>query len=84
MGNIVKIEVGREYTSRRGERVLITAIDAEGLWPIHYLVLTGQYKGVGARDGSRLMRNGRANLLPDGTSPDHWNDLVGECETMPA
>ncbi|MDB5393070.1 MAG: hypothetical protein JWM91_576 [Rhodospirillales bacterium] len=64
--------------SRRGERVLITAIDPEGVWPVHYVVLTGPYKGVGARDGSRLTRDGRARLLPDGTSPDHWNDLVAE------
>lgn len=74
----MKIEVGREYRSRRGERVLITAIDAEGVWPIHYVVLSGPYKGVGARDGSRLTRDGRARLLPDGSSPDHWNDLVAE------
>ena len=76
----MEIEVGREYRSRRGERVLITAIDPQGLWSIHYVVLTGRYKGVGARDGSRLTHNGRTCLLPDGTSPDHWNDLVAEYE----
>jgi hypothetical protein len=76
--NRVKIEPGREYLSRRGERVMITAVDPEGQWPVHYVVLTGPYKGVGARDGSRLTREGRASLLPDGNSPDHWNDLVAE------
>jgi hypothetical protein len=76
--NHVKIESGREYLSRRGERVMITAVDPEGQWPVHYVVLTGPYKGVGARDGSRLTREGRASLLPDGNSPDHWNDLVAE------
>ena len=77
-GNRVKIEAGREYLSRRGERVMITAVDPHGLWPVHYVVLTGPYKGVGARDGSRLTREGRACLLPDGSSPEHWNDLVAE------
>lgn len=74
----MKLEVGRDYKSRRGERVRVTGIDPEGLWPVHYVVLTGPYKGVGARDGSRLTREGRARLLPDGTSPDHSNDLVEE------
>jgi hypothetical protein len=74
----VKIEVGREYKSRRGERVKVTAIEPQGLWSVHYVVLSGPYKGVGARDGSRLTRDGRARLRPDGTSPDHLNDLVEE------
>ena len=76
----MKLEVGKEYWSRRGERVLVTEIEPQGLWPVHFVVLTGPYKGVGARDGSRLMRNGRSQLLPDGASPDHWNDLVAECD----
>ena len=74
----MKLEAGHVYKSRRGERVLVTAIDPEGVWAVHYIVLSGPYKGVGARDGSRLTREGRARLLPDGSSPDHWNDLVEE------
>lgn len=80
----VKLEVGREYWSRRGERILVTAIERTGLWPVRFVVLSGRYKGVGARDGSRLTREGRAQLYTDGTSPDHWNDLVSECSEAAA
>jgi hypothetical protein len=74
----VKIFVGREYLSRRGERVLVTAIDAEGDFPVHFAVLTGRYKGVGERDGSRLTRDGKALFSAGGNAPEHWNDLVSE------
>jgi hypothetical protein len=75
----VKLEVGREYWSRRGERVRVTAIEPRGIRPVHYVVLTGRYKGVGSRDGSRLTRDGRMQISEDGESADHWNDLVAEC-----
>jgi hypothetical protein len=75
----VKIFAGREYLSRRGERVLVTAIDAEGDFPVHFVVLTGRYKGVGERDGSRLTRDGKAGFSAGENAPEHWNDLVGEC-----
>ena len=55
-GGGVKLDAGHVYKSRRGERVLVTAIDPEGVWAVHYIVLSGPYKGVGARDGSRLTR----------------------------
>jgi len=74
----VKLEVGKQYLSRRGERVLVTAIDPTGRFPVHFVVLTGPYRGVGARDGSRLTREGRFLLRDDGSSPDHWNDLVAD------
>jgi hypothetical protein len=74
----VDLQVGKVYLSRRGEQVRITEIEPRGLRPVHFVVLTGPYKGVGTRDGSRLTRNGRWLLLEDGTSPDHWNDLVAE------
>ena len=74
----MKLEVGKQYYSRRGERVLITSIDRDGRFPVHFVVLTGPYRGAGARDGSKLTREGRFLLRDDGTSPDHWNDLVAE------
>jgi hypothetical protein len=52
------LEVGRQYRSRRGERVLVTAIDLAGAWPVHFIVMDGRYQGVGLRDGSRLKING--------------------------
>jgi hypothetical protein len=77
----VELEVGKDYLSRRGEQVRITEIEPQGLRPVHFVVLTGRYKGVGAKDGSRLARNGRWLLQEDGTSKDHWNDLVAEFES---
>ena len=74
----LKLEAGEEYWSRRGERVLITEIDQTGIWPVHFVVLTGRYAGVGGRDGGRLMLNGCSQCLSDGTSPEHGNDLVEE------
>ena len=76
----MKIEVGKAYLSRRGERVLVTAIDPQGDLPVHFVVLSGRYKGVGARDGSRLTRNGRALFSAEGNAPEHLNDLIEECE----
>ncbi|MDB5396367.1 MAG: hypothetical protein JWM91_3873 [Rhodospirillales bacterium] len=76
----VELEVGKDYWSRRGEQVRVTAIEPQGLRPVHFVVLTGRYKGVGANDSSRLTRNGRWLMQEDGTSPDHWNDLVAEFE----
>ena len=76
----MKIDVGKEYLSRRGERVLITAIDPQGDLPVHFVVLSGRYKGVGARDGSRLTRDGRAMFNAEGNAPEHLNDLVSVCE----
>ncbi len=78
-GEAVELQVRREYWSRRGERVLVTAIDAEGPFPVHFVVLTGPYKGVGATDGSRLMLNGRFLAPENGVWQDHLNDLVAEC-----
>ncbi len=72
----MKIEVGREYLSRRGERVVVTAIEPQGRWPVRFEVLSGRYKGVGVRDGSRLTLEGRSQLGEDGSSLDHGNDLV--------
>ena len=81
----VKLEAGKQYLSRRGEHVLITAIEPEGRFPVRFVVLDGPYKGAGARDGSRLTIEGRFQLLEDGTSPEHWNDLVAEArEPAPA
>jgi hypothetical protein len=74
----VKLEADKQYLSRRGERILITAIEPEGRFPVRFVVLTGPYRGVGARDGSKLTRDGKFLLREDGTSPDHWNDLVTE------
>jgi hypothetical protein len=74
----MRIEAGKEYRSRRGERVLVTEVEPGGLWPVHFIVMDGRYKGVGRRDGSRLTIDGRATL-PTGPNPtDHLNDLVAE------
>jgi hypothetical protein len=80
----VEMQVGKVYLSRRGEQVRITAIEPQGWRPVHFVVLTGPYKGVGAKDGSRLMRNGRWLSPRDGTPQDHWNDLVAEFEGEPS
>ena len=74
----MKLAAGKQYLSRRGEQVLITAIEPEGLFPVRFVVLTGPYRGAGARDGSKLTREGRFLLRDDGSSPDHWNDLIAE------
>src|ERR1700753_2400763 len=70
------VKAGNEYRSRRGERVLVTSVEATGEWPVHFVVLDGPYKGVGSRDGSRLRVDGRATQPVEGTYRDHWNDLV--------
>jgi hypothetical protein len=72
------VEAGTEYRSRRGERVLVTAVEPTGLWPVHFVVMDGPYKGVGKRDGSRLTIEGRSMASKDGTLRDHLNDLVAE------
>jgi hypothetical protein len=72
------LEVGRQYRSRRGERVLVTAIDLAGAWPVHFIVMDGRYQGVGLRDGSRLKINGRATEPVGEAFADHWNDLIEE------
>jgi hypothetical protein len=74
----MKIEAGKVYLSRRGERILVTSVDASGPWPVHFVVLDGRYKGVGMRDGSRLSIEGRALPYVDGAPCDHWNDLTME------
>jgi hypothetical protein len=74
----VEVEAGKEYRSRRGERVLVTEVEPTGTWPVHFIVLSGPYKGVGKRDGSRLMINGRATAPVRGIFRDHGNDLVEE------
>jgi hypothetical protein len=74
----MKVQAGKEYRSRRGERVLVTRVEVSGPWPVHFVVLDGRYKGVGEKDGSRLRINGRATVALDGRQYDHWNDLVGE------
>jgi hypothetical protein len=74
----VILEAGREYRSRRGERVLVTEVDIAGPWPVHFVVMDGRYKGVGLRDGSRLKTNGRATEPVKEVFADHWNDLVAE------
>jgi hypothetical protein len=74
----VIVKAGHQYRSRRGERVLVTAIDPAGAWPVHFIVMDGRYKGVGLRDGSRLMINGRATEPIGEAFADHWNDLVAE------
>ena len=74
----MKLAVGNQYLSRRGEHVLVTAIEPDGRFPVRFVVLTGPYRGAGARDGSKLTREGRFLLRDDGTSPDHWNDLIAE------
>jgi hypothetical protein len=79
MGELnVIVEAGRQYRSRRGERVLVTAIDPDGAWPVHFIVMDGRYKGVGLRDGSPLKINGRATEPVGETFANHWNDLVAE------
>jgi len=70
------VEAGKEYRSRRGERVLVTSVEPTGEWPVHFVVLDGPYKGVGSRDGSRLRIDGRATQPVEETFRDHWNDLV--------
>ncbi len=76
----MKITAGKVYVSRRGERVLISSVEATGEWPVHFVVLDGRYKGVGQHDGSRLRIDGRAKEPVDGIPVDHWNDLVAEAE----
>jgi hypothetical protein len=78
LGFVVKVEAGKEYRSRRGERVLVTGVEPTGTWPVHFVVLDGRYKGVGKRDGSRLMIDGRATAPVQGTFRDHGNDLIEE------
>jgi hypothetical protein len=75
----VIVKAGRQYRSRRGERVLVTEIDPTGAWPVHFVVMDGRYQGVGLRDGSRLKINGRATEPVGEAFADHWNDLVAEC-----
>ena len=77
----MKIEAGKEYRSRRGERVLVTAVEDIGLWPVHFIVMDGRYKGVGRRDGCRLRIDGRSTEPKNGCYDDHWNDLVEEWES---
>jgi len=72
------VEAGKEYRSRRGERVLVTEVEPTGQWPVHFIVLDGRYKGVGKRDGSRLSIEGRSMASQDGVFIDHLNDLVAE------
>jgi hypothetical protein len=72
------VEAGKQYRSRRGERVLVTAVEPTGLWPVHFVVMDGPYKGVGKRDGSRLTIEGRSMAPKDGILRDHSNDLVAE------
>jgi len=79
----VIVEAGRQYRSRRGERVLVTAIDRAGPWPVHFVVMDGRYRGVGLRDGSRLKINGRATEPVGEAFADHWNDLVAEWSGEP-
>ena len=74
----MNIEAGKEYRSRRGERVLVTEVEPTGLWPVHFIVMDGPYSGVGKRDGSRLMINGRSTGPRDGKFIDHANDLVAQ------
>jgi len=74
----MKIEAGKVYLSRRGERILVTSVEESGPWPVHFVVLDGRYKGVGMRDGSRLTIEGRALSYVDGAPRDHWNDLTIE------
>jgi hypothetical protein len=78
------VEAGRQYRSRRGERVQVTAVDTVGDWPVHFIVMDGRYQGVGLRDGSRLKLNGRATEAIAETYVDHWNDLVSEWSADPS
>jgi len=80
----VILEAGRQYLSRRGERVLVTEIDPTGAWPVHFVVMDGRYQGVGLRDGSRLKINGRATEPVGASFTDHWNDLVAEFQPDPS
>jgi hypothetical protein len=45
---------------------------------VHFIVMDGPYKGVGKRDGSRLMIDGRATAPVRGIFRDHGNDLIEE------
>ena len=74
----MKVEAGKEYRSRRGERVLVTEVEPTGTWPVHFIVMSGRYKGVGKHDGSRLMINGRSTAPVRGIFRDHGNDLIEE------
>jgi uncharacterized protein involved in tellurium resistance len=76
--NGVILEAGKVYRSRRGERVLVTAVENTGPRPVHFIVLDGPYKGVGRRDGSRLTIDGRATEPVNGVFEDHLNDLIAE------
>jgi len=80
----VIVEAGRQYRSRRGERVQVTGIDTVGDWPVHFIVMDGPYQGVGLRDGSRLKLNGRATEAVAEGYADHWNDLVSEWPADPS
>lgn len=64
--------------------MLVTEVEPTGIWPVHFIVMDGQYKGVGKRDGSRLMIDGRATEPVGETFADHWNDLVEEWSVDPA
>jgi hypothetical protein len=72
----MKIQAGKEYRSRRGERVLVTAVEESSPWPVHFIVMDGPYKGVGKRDGSRLTIDGRALASNAGKCRNHLNDLI--------
>ena len=74
----MRVEAGKEYRSRRGERVLVTEVEPSGDWPVHFIVLDGPYKGGGKRDGSRLTIEGRSMAPKDRVFRDHLNDLVAE------
>jgi hypothetical protein len=80
----VILKAGCEYRSRRGERVLVTAVDSAGPWPVHFVVMDGRYRGVGLKDGSRLKTNGRATEPVGESFADHWNDLVKEWASDPS
>ncbi len=58
--------------------MLVTEVEPSGVWPVHYIVLDGRYKGVGKRDGSRLMIDGHAMTPVGGVCRDHGNDLIEE------
>jgi hypothetical protein len=72
----MKVQAGKQYLSRRGECVLVTAIEESSPWPVHFVVMDGPYKGVGKRDGSRLTIDGRALAPDEGSHRDHLNDLI--------
>jgi hypothetical protein len=58
--------------------VLVTGVEPTGTWPAHFIVMDGPCKGVGKRDGSRLMIDGRATAPVRGIFRDHGNDLIEE------